>query len=352
MQPASDPVPSMTLKGSLCPGDMMSSSGPAPALTNALLWLPVSCLHHPHLIECDNADDEDNESVVEEKGTAAWFPAELKPMLAAPPVTAIEKRDVRTGLTPATSLVHRKLLLVLLRDGWTGLITLLRQSTLATTSQRTLLAKAIGAAKRAAQYGFASPGPPPQAVFDALALYDRQIRVHMHMDGGVITMSTISEHQKHLGQSPAGAVFHILLATAHRGTSIASLQAKDIFLVLRPPSPDTLVLRFREGKTEKSTGTYTLSVAAPAWVTTQVMALAQHQYPFKALMKQAQGDLPLRHLRRTALQRMAAHGISAPTMLLFSRHTTETALRHYLGGGVMMCDEASKTTPASMIWLE
>lgn len=282
-----------------------------------------------------------------------WFPEELLAQLPSAKVQLIANRDSRTSLTAATSRVHEKLLLLLTRLGWDGLIARIRQSSLAPSSQRSLLAKAIGAAKRTAQYGFAQVPPPPSALFDTLALLDRILRCELAMDGSIIDMSTLTHHQQSLGETEAGATFYVILATAHRGTSIAAIQAHDIFVVRGTQPPTTLILRFREGKTEKSTGTYSLAIAAPEWVIDRIRSMVQKdKRPFARHMKAAHGELPLRSLRRTALQRMAAAGTPAATLLLFSRHTSEVALRHYLAGGVVLRDQAELTTPASQIWMQ
>ena len=66
-----------------------------------------------------------------------------------------------------------------------------------------------------------------------------------------------------------------------------------------------------------------------------------------ATLRLTDRDLESKSIRRGALQHMARHGASAPTLMSFSGHGSVEMLKVYLGFGVLLEDEAARQRQAA-----
>jgi hypothetical protein len=204
--------------------------------------------------------------------------------------------DQRTGLKLTTTARHQQLLEIMCevkRDHWGHLQRRVAALYPEPSSQRTMLASALGAVKRQEVYGCTQTIPlHKRAVQDRLNALDRQIRLH-RQEQPVATREDIQHAVARL--SPlAQAALALVVCTAHRGTSIANLQWKDVVMRAFPPwlidnvqasdewymqhqqldPRSTLTsLRFRDGKTAAHIGTYTIHAHFPETLTQFILGL-------------------------------------------------------------------------------
>ena len=118
-------------------------------------------------------------------------------------------------------------------------------------------------------------------------------------------------------------------------------------------------LRFRDGKTAKFTGVYTIHLVLPASILVrleQLMSLAKRsgsKFLFgqdRAMRLTRVGkQIGIRALRRMVLRYLAWEcGMPLPDLLTMSRHTKVPALSTYLGGGMYAAEEAGITCSAAL----
>lgn len=151
-----------------------------------------------------------------------------------------------------------------------------------------------------------------------------------------------------------------LLATtwafAARLTSIISLQAADISMQAFNEQYTTIIATFRSGKTILATGPYTIKTLIP---TIYANFIASKRGPvwtkppetYYNRLKPIIRPFHVRSIRRGALQALARANIEPQQILLFSRHTTVSALYRYLDDGQVAIWEQNKTEDmASVLW--
>jgi hypothetical protein len=291
--------------------------------------------------------------------------------------------DQRTGLRVATTRRHLRLLRFMTmcvkhqQDPWTLLIKYAAVSSSAST-QRTILASAIGAVKRQETYlhdGIKIP-LASRMVQDRINWLDRQVRLNANLDLPASTLPAIRQCFNNL--SNAGKLL-LLLAIAtggHRGTSVRDLRRTDVFVrttpaalrahiqsnqhtatwLLQSKDETILSLRFRDGKTASTTGTYTMNIVIPDWAYTLLAELASKEnrttflfgHERQATYNEVSRLLGWRELRRACLRYIAWEVQASPSdTRLFSRHTTDKALYGYLGGGLWSAAEAQATAAIS-----
>jgi hypothetical protein len=142
------------------------------------------------------------------------------------------------------------------------------------------------------------------------------------------------------------AFLRLMYVSAQRMTSILNLRSRDAFTIFPAPpkwqlSHVCLSLRFREGKTIKSTGPYTIHVLFPV-MDYQVLLLheefifgqfrRQTAKAVSAALRRAGHDV--RQCRRGSLRFLARNGATVEQLLLLSRHTSPRMLYQYLGAGL------------------
>ena len=140
---------------------------------------------------------------------------------------------------------------------------------------------------------------------------------------------------------------HLLLITlawltAHRPGDIQRLRRRDILKC----TPTELVILVCRGKTVHTTGPYTVFTNPGPFAPFLIDALSRtptgRLFPPSAsviatasrMLASVRPGLSARHIRRGALQAMAAAGAPDSTLLLFSRHTSAPMLHRYLDWGL------------------
>jgi hypothetical protein len=218
----------------------------------------------------------------------------------------------------------------------------------------------------------------------AISVCDRRIRLEKPFFTPATDIRTISSRLARLRQlgPPYLLMAALLLLTGgHRGSSIATLQLRDVVLMDRmSPSvmpsdcttitpamcstPLQIAIVFRDTKTGDRIGAYALHIQLPPVLVSMLahVALAslhdqvhqpRHlQFLFgrqrAQIMKKVASILPFRTTRRLVLRYLAWDlGLPASDVLLFSRHTTVKQLTTYLGAGAFTRDEMQTTVAAS-----
>jgi integrase len=137
----------------------------------------------------------------------------------------------------------------------------------------------------------------------------------------------------------------------------------------RHGAPTKLSVLFTRGKVLKMVDPYTIHTAIPEqWAAVLRAHLAQCTTKFllhaprkadrdllfrtaRELLRQVNSKYDLKAIRRGAAQTLARGGVPLPTILLFTRHTTLTTLRRYLGFGQTKSEEATVAmNAASALW--
>jgi hypothetical protein len=142
---------------------------------------------------------------------------------------------------------------------------------------------------------------------------------------------------------------------AARSTSIMQIQWQDVFVdkhrgLARGEMETMLSVRFRAGKTIRTTGAYTLHTVMPTPLVEQLCMLQHDQgYLFGRDRRRIAQAVSLalrthgadvRQCRRGCLRHLAAQGVAPEDLLLLSRHTTTEALYRYVGAGLHLRREA------------
>jgi hypothetical protein len=245
---------------------------------------------------------------------------------------------------------------------------------------------AIGALKRAHVYrptfDLADLQKHVAACKQAIVPIDRRIRLEKPLWTPALSLERIATTMQNI-KDPEVLLFAVLsvLTGGHRGTSVQSLQLRDVVLTghmssglvpttctaLAPAmctTPQDIALIFRDGKTAATIGHYCMHIRIPPSVVdilrqvANAAQLAQAQFPphrqflfgqrHKTIATRVAKLLPLRELRRGMLRYLAWElEIPPEQLLLFSRHTHVQQLKTYLGAGVYTRDEYLTTTQAS-----
>lgn len=113
---------------------------------------------------------------------------------------------------------------------------------------------------------------------------------------------------------------------------------------------DHVIVTIRRGKVVRATGPYALALHHSAW-TTRLIEFSSSRQGFLVTTTNAEEDrtkvsravalmlasiadhLEVRSIRRGGLLRLAQSGLTSEELRIFSRHTTDTMLRRYLGWG-------------------
>jgi hypothetical protein len=271
--------------------------------------------------------------------------------------------QVRTNATTTTQDLHRSE-----TAAWKDLIQYVHQTTVAITTRRKLIGSAIGATRRAETYGYREWGRTPQFVYDALHTLEAQIMKVKDLDLPGLTPEALGAILAKTVDPEVRLYTLILYLSAHRSTSLQSVQCKDVKIDLHPvpkqlvvtdvysttrPRPTevhSVTIRFREGKTQRSTKIYAITILLPEPMVAVLRTLLQgHQTRAKLFSPQtarkASANLKshgseIRALRRGALRTMALQGSTAAELRLLSRHTSDTATYQYVGGGLYLRHEA------------
>lgn len=305
--------------------------------------------------------------------------------------------DPRTGLSRQTTQRHLALLKILQEVPsrgslpWKHLISRVREAYPNPSTQRTLLAASLGAYKRASTYlGVQLTIPHPGSVVqDRINFLSRQIRLQADFDQPGVTPDEIRQAMNRMTWR-AKLMLALLVVTAHRGTSIADIRMGDVRVLpfpewLEVPSPHvaqslsdvpqidpapplalptnngwTLVgIRFRSGKTDRFTGVYSIYVAVPAHLAHGLQQLLLRGGPrgsflfgsdHRTVLREVSSHVSLRALRRETLRMLSwQNHTPGSAVRLLSRHTSDGALRTYLGGGLFSGDDAVSTTEMSSL---
>ena len=236
-----------------------------------------------------------------------------------------------------------------------------RRGPMKESSRISLLGKTIGMVGKYAPWMGRAPKPwlGEIARLAAIARRDR----HMGHRATAATWVTVLEIILALegkGRRWAALFLHLLWLFAARGTSIAQIQGANVRINHLPsedPEWETLSVRFCEGKTIRSTGTYTLHVQTPQQINQELLHLMVARRKYRYLFPTStqnevaaalnRAGLEIRSIRRGALQTMARAGAPGSTMLLMSRHTELKGLAAYLDDGMEARWEANLTFPWS-----
>jgi integrase len=247
----------------------------------------------------------------------------------------------------------------------------------ATSTRIKLLGTMLGLAKRATLFATLLHTPlivsvaskPPQFVFDMITTMKMKHRIFQNLDLPELSPHDARRVLRRLirtGNSPAILYFILMYKTAARSTSILNLQVSDVHIALhadlKTSTMDTVSLRFREGKTMRSTGTYTLHILMSSEEQLHLRTLltlcrkSNDRYLFGPQRLQAAKAVSaalltigstVRACRRGCLRYLARQGATVQDLLLLSRHTTPAALYQYLGGGLYLKDEALRMVSLS-----
>jgi hypothetical protein len=297
-----------------------------------------------------------------------------------------DNRDLRTGLTSQTTKRHCAILDAISATSISQFIKSVQTAWPDPSTQRTWVSAAIGALKRAHVYrptfDLADLQKHVAACKQAIVPIDRRIRLEKPLWTPALSLERIATTIQNI-KDPEVLLFAVLsvLTGGHRGTSVQSLQLRDVVLTghmssglvpttctaLAPAmctTPQDIALIFRDGKTAATIGHYCMHIRIPPSVVdilrqvANAAQLAQAQFPphrqflfgqrHKTIATRVAKLLPLRELRRGMLRYLAWElEIPPEQLLLFSRHTHVQQLKTYLGAGVYTRDEYLTTTQAS-----
>jgi hypothetical protein len=296
-------------------------------------------------------------------------------------ISAITKR---TGLTAEHTLLQARLWLFMtgiatdpsheqpINMAWHTLCQEALELPCAPSTRLKIIGTTIGAMKRNLIFAHifqSTPLPfhdrPPTFVYDQLRVLKNLHRVGQDLDLPEITPTQMWGIAKNL--SPSARLYLVLLyLTAQRSTSILQLLCKDVKYIhsTNVPNHQVISLRFRSGKTNAITNTYSVHCLLSNELNLQLQTLLQQhkstQYLFgpgrRTISREVSTALlsaghSIRACRRGSLRFLARQGASTEDLLLLSRHTNTPALYHYLGGGIHLKLEAQRTVELSRLLL-
>lgn len=212
----------------------------------------------------------------------------------------------------------------------------------------------IGAIQRWGYYN-ESPPLPVQPLKDIISKLRDSHLIERDFDLPGATPADIHRTLRHLDNRAAKVFLTMMWCSAHRGTSIQNILTKDVHLNVHAnrqfSDAQTATIRFRKGKTSKTTGVYsiTIPIGQRELVFIRSANLAKQQYLFGKLRYKVQQlvsaalkkeKLDIRTIRRGSLRFLAKEGFSLQQLLTLSRHKTVKELYTYLQGGVALRSEA------------
>ncbi len=256
---------------------------------------------------------------------------------------------------------------------WQHLCTALAETpAMAVSTQIKHLATLIGVTKRSATFAtvldtlnpLITTPRPPQFVYDRIQTLRTQARILQDLDLPEITPTEVQSiltsmmdvrQTRHRQAELSQLYLAMLYPSAARSTSIVGLHRNDVRFVhssLDTATHTCVSLRFREGKTIRSTGTYTVHILLDhhmIQLLKRQLTCTTDDYLFgperHKIAQQVSTTLlskghSIRACRRGCLRFLARRGVSVRDLLLLSRHTTPQALYTYLGGGLHLQIEA------------
>lgn len=238
------------------------------------------------------------------------------------------------------------------------------------TTERTLLASLIGATRRAELYNIDRVFPKPtEALWERLRRLDWEIQTTVNLEQPAISPDNLRLVLSSLGSPAAKLYLTLMWLTAHRATSLTQLRRRDVRLLspAEAPTPTRshmLSLRFREGKSNRFIGIYTIHLDLPSQLVPfcSQQLTSPHDLFFgppaavRLISRQVSRALApfggVRAVRKGALQLLARNNIAPEDLLLLSRHTSLKTLSLYLGGGMHLFHDAQRTSTMSTMLAE
>lgn len=244
-------------------------------------------------------------------------------------------------------------------QAWQRLSTHLAQRYANLSTRITHGGSAIGAMKRIEIYRpFISPAPVLCAgiskVFqDQLSTWRQQQTTTADFDLPEVTPDAANKILAALESTSTRGFFMILYRAAARMTSVVNIRSRDVFInkhkSLAPIGSTLMSIRFREGKTLRYTGPYTIHILMPSELasaiyqakgTTYLFGDNRHRIAKTVSLTLHTHGLDVRACRRGSLRFLARAGADPDHLRLLSRHTSLSALYTYLGAGLHLRAEA------------
>lgn len=280
----------------------------------------------------------------------------------------IEKIRRTTNLSLQQTRRHLQLLhqltenpMLLPHQAWQQLATVLTQRYTNLSTRITMGGSAIGAIKRIEVYRpfLQQPHAPVLSIGiskvfqDQLATWRQLMTTTADFDLPEVTPEAANQIMTALESTSTRGFFMILYRAAARMTSVLNIRSRDVFLnrhkSLAPHGSILLSIRFREGKTLRYTGPYTVHILMPSELalaiyqakgTTYLFGDSRHRIAKTVSLTLHTHGLDVRACRRGSLRFLARSGADPDHLRLLSRHTSLSALYTYLGAGLHLRAEA------------